>query len=280
MIYEKKDLKTDFSILLTNLVNDSSHKKELVTTSVVDDRYKNILPYKHNIPKLSNGKYINASFINIPTKENIIATQGPKLETINNFYQMIFDYDCNIIIMLCKWIENNREKCSDYINFNHLNYNFKIEKIEIKINQNSLLVQKLYVLNKVTNMTKEIYHINFLNWIDHGVPNIKESVPVFNLIFYLIFMKKKKNTPFIVHCSAGVGRTGTFIAIYILFNQIFHSPNNDFDNYNLIEFNIFNLVRQLKEMRLKLVENEEQYIFIHDFIKYCLENPEIIKPQK
>ena len=92
MIYEKKDLKTDFSILLINLVNDSSHKKELVTSSIIDDRYKNILPYKYNIPKLSNGKYINASFINIPTKENIIATQGPKLETINNFYQMIFDY--------------------------------------------------------------------------------------------------------------------------------------------------------------------------------------------
>ena len=104
MTYERKDLIDGFNYLLTKLVNDSDHKKELVLTSLIDDRYKNILPYKFNIPKLSNGKYINASWINIPYKENIIATQGPKLETINNFYQMIFDYDCNVIIMLCKWI--------------------------------------------------------------------------------------------------------------------------------------------------------------------------------
>ena len=272
MTYERKDLIDGFNYLLTKLVNDSDHKKELVLTSLIDDRYKNILPYKFNYPKLSNGKYINASWINLPYKENIIATQGPKLETINNFYQMIFDYDCNVIIMLCKWEEDNRKKCYDYLNINNLNLNFIIENIEIKMEiKDYLIVKKLFILNKETNEKKEIYHINFLYWKDHSVPDIQTSIEIFEKIFYLICIKRN-NKPLIVHCSAGVGRTGTFIAIYLLIDQIFHQPGNDIYNNNIIEFNIFNLVRQLKEMRLKLIENVEQYIFVHDYIKYCLEN--------
>ena len=279
MTYERKDLIDGFNYLLTKLVNDSDHKKELVLTSLIDDRYKNILPYKFNIPKLSNGKYINASWINIPYKENIIATQGPKLETINNFYQMIFDYDCNVIIMLCKWVENNKQKCYDYININNLNLKFIIEKIEDKIEEKDLLlVKKLYILNKETNKKKEVYHINFLDWKDHGVPNIKQSALLFERMVYLIEIKKNEK-PFIVHCSAGVGRTGTFIAIYLLYMQIFHHPENDINNNNIIVFNIFNLVRQIKEMRLKLIENDEQYIFVHEFIKYSLEHPELVSPK-
>lgn len=86
-------------------------------------------------------------------------------------------------------------------------------------------------------------------------------------IFYLISIKKE-DKPLIVHCSAGVGRTGTFIAIYLLYNQINEQLKN---NSDVIKFNVFNTVRQLKEMRLHLVENNEQYYFIHDFIKYYLE---------
>ena len=265
MTYERKELTTNFYKLI-NLINDSAHKKELVSPSSIDDRYKNVLPYKYNTPKLSNGKYINASFINIPKKETIIATQGPKLETINNFYQMIFDYDCNVIIMLCKCINN-------------LNLKFIIEKIEDKIEEKDLLlVKKLYILNKETNKKKEVYHINFLDWKDHGVPNIKQSALLFERMVYLIEIKKNEK-PFIVHCSAGVGRTGTFIAIYLLYMQIFHHPENDINNNNIIEFNIFNLVRQIKEMRLKLIENDEQYIFVHEFIKYSLEHPELVSPK-
>ena len=95
---------------------------------------------------------------------------------------------------------------------------------------------------------------------------------------YLIEIKKNEK-PFIVHCSAGVGRTGTFIAIYLLYMQIFHHPENDINNNNIIVFNIFNLVRQIKEMRLKLIENDEQYIFVHEFIKYSLEHPELVSPK-
>ena len=61
--------------------------------------------------------------------------------------------------------------------------------------------------------------------------------------------------------------------------QIFHHPENDINNNNIIEFNIFNLVRQIKEMRLKLIENDEQYIFVHEFIKYSLEHPELVSPK-
>ena len=267
--FDQKELLINYTKLSSLTTNDPEHKKKLTNPHPKDDRYKNVLPYNYNIPKLSNKEYINASFIHLPSYRNIIATQGPKKETFNNFYQMIFDYDINVIVMLCQFIENNRVKCDNYLKINELNLNFQIEMIEKKdIETKSLIVNKLYVLNKITKEKKEIYHINFLFWPDHYVPDIKKTFNDFIQIFYLIYFKKG-DKPLLVHCSAGVGRTGTFISIFLLFNEIQTQLKN---NNQTIQFNIFNVVRQLKEMRLLLVENNEQYIFIYKFVKYYLEH--------
>lgn len=181
---------------------------------------------------------------------------------------MIFDYDVKVIVMLCQFVENSKIKCDNYLEINELNQNFEIERIEKKeIESKSFILNKLYIINKSTKIKKEVYHINFLDWIDHSVPNLEKTFEGFMSIFYLISIKKE-DKPLIVHCSAGVGRTGTFIAIYLLYNQINEQLKN---NSDVIKFNVFNTVRQLKEMRLHLVENNEQYYFIHDFIKYYLE---------
>ena len=79
--------------------------------------------------------------------------------------------------------------------------------------------------------------------------------------------QKKDNKPFIVHCSAGVGRTGCFIAIYLLYCYLKQHLNDP-----IIQFNIFNLVRQLREMRLQMIQTHEQFYFIYNFVKYILEN--------
>ena len=179
---------------------------------------------------------------------------------------MIFLNDCNIIVQLCNFKENEKEKCFDYININPLNYDYKITKLNLRWKDNNFQIEELKVLNTKINKEKKVYHIFFYDWHDHGVPSVSFSLSSFLLIFDFI-NKKKNNKPFVVHCSAGVGRTGCFIAIYLL-----HYFLKDKLNEPIIQFNIFNLVRQLREMRLHLIQNVDQFYFIYRFIKYYLEN--------
>ena len=84
----------------------------------------------------------------------------------------------------------------------------------------------------------------------------------------IIDIYRSENRPIIVHCSAGVGRTGTFIALYNLYCQIIRQKNDS--TKSQIEFSIMNTVRKLKEMRAHLVENFDQYLFIYQFVDLLL----------
>ena len=268
---EPKIIEYYFNILNKFTILDNAHLIELVNIHQIEDRYSDILPYKHNCVKLSNKRYINASFIHIPTKNNIIATQGPKKETINHFWDMIFEYDCKIIVQLCNLVENDKEKCFDYININKLNYQYDITYINLRWRDYNFEIKELKVRNKTTKIEKNVYHMHFYNWDDHGIPEIRWCISTFLLMFKII--DKIKNTkPFVVHCSAGVGRTGCFIAMYLLYSQL-----KDKLNEQIIEFNIFNTVRQLREMRLHCIQNSTQFYFIYLFVKYFLEHDTVNK---
>ena len=264
-------IEQQFNILNQFTIFDKQHLEHLVPKHPYEDRYNDILPYQYNYVKLFNQPYINASFIHIPTKYNIIATQGPKKETINDFWEMIFECDCKIIVQLCNWIENDKEKCCDYTNINKINYRYEIKEINFRWRDSNVKIKELKVRNKKTKVEKNVYHMWFYNWDDHGIPDIRSSISTFLLMFKIID-KKKNNKPFVVHCSAGVGRTGCFIAMYLLYSQL-----KDKLNEQIIEFNIFNTVRQLREMRLHCIQNSTQFYFIYLFVKYFLEHDTVNK---
>ena len=170
---------------------------------------------------------------------------------------MIFEYNINVIIMLCRLSENGKEKCCDY--WSEENLSFDVQLIEEKKENINLKIRKFKVTKR--GKIKNIIQYNFIGWNDHNVPLVNEIFDVFINMFKLIDIFKG-NFPFVIHCSAGVGRSGTFITLYILYKEIEWQVNN-----SEIKFNIFNLVRKLKEMRMYLVENITQYLFLYSFME-------------
>ncbi len=194
--------------------------------------------------------------------------------------------------MLCKLEENGKEKCVEYwkpenikdstINIEH---NYSVNYTSEEINDD-ITIRTCHVLNKTTNVEKEIKQIHYGGWPDHEIPDLEDTQKdeknkknqnncYGNILFMFNFVDKLigKNptvveNPIVVHCSAGVGRTGTFIALYNIYRNILDQINDK--KSKLIFFSLMNTVRQLKEMRLYLVENDEQYKMIYQFISKLL----------
>ena len=238
------------------------------------DRYSDIKPYKHNKISINNGKgYINASPINIGKRDNyFIATQGPKPETIEDFWTMVYENNSNVIVMLCNIMEGGNIKCENYWE------KTKMKKFSVEIQNEKVfkmhIIRILILKNKEKNDERTVYQIHFTAWPDHGIPDISGGTvfQVFCEINQKVDEFNNGNNPIIVHCSAGVGRTGTFVSMYLLEKEIDEQIKA---KKEYIRFNIFNLVRKIKEMRIYMVQELVQYEFIYAYVRYLLESKNI-----
>lgn len=180
--------------------------------------------------------------------------------------------------MLCKIKEKGKEKCVEYwkdrITISVTDYVetiFKVKSTTEEINED-ITIRTCNVLNKKTNETRTIKQINYGGWPDHEIPDNLQSI-YGNILFMFNLVDKLMgigNPPVCVHCSAGVGRTGTFIALYNIYRNILSQIKDT--NKKFIIFSLMNLVRQLKEMRLYLVENFKQYELIYQIISKLLKD--------
>jgi protein tyrosine phosphatase len=247
------------------------HQNNLIQQFDNKDRYSDIKPYKYNTLQINIGKednhYINASPINIIKEKYFISTQGPKDNTVEDFWTMVDEQKCNVIVMLCNLEEAGREKCAKYWHKNMKKYTIKVQKE--KENNEIYVIRNLALINNQTKEEKKIVQIHFQGWPDHGIPD-KDDEGILQAFMEMnkIVDENKKDGPIIVHCSAGVGRTGTFISMYFLEKEIRNQLNNP--KVNNIKINIFNIVRKLKEMRLYLVQSDSQYYYIYIFVNYLL----------
>ena len=235
-------------------------------------RYSEIRTYKDNKVEIkSDNGYINASWIHIPNYRSFIATQGPLESTIEDFWVMCFDYDVKIIVMLCKLDEDYKEKCANYWDTNLANFTIVKTCDTIQLNE-GLRMRKFKITKKDNGMDKNIVQVHLTCWPDHTIPDAayNKIIDIINLVDDF-----KEKSPVVVHCSAGIGRTGTFISLYNLYHEINEQINNK--KLNEIHFSIMNLVRKLKEMRLYLVESENQYKFLYQFVNIFLKQNNIFK---
>ena len=258
---------TEFE-LLKKLIDDDKMHNDCLDRPNIYLRYRDIRPYDYNKVDISAGhQYINASWIHIPLTNYFIATQGPTPKTIEDFWIMCSQYNVDKIIMLCKLKEKNVEKCANYWDVNNIR-SFIIKKVKEEFidEDNSIILRVFQFFNIKQNTSKYIHQIHLTCWEDHGTLNNNYFDKIRALIDFID--KNKTSNPVVVHCSAGVGRTGTFISLYNIYHEIMQQIFGG--NKEIIEISVFNLVRKIKEQRMHMVENENQYFFLYLFINYLL----------
>jgi len=236
------------------------------------NRYSNVLPLEKTRVKLKlknqmeGSDYINANWIDglIPGSERAyITTQGPLQETVEDFWRMVSETGSNVIVMLTKEVENDKIKCTHYWPLEPGNM-FTFDNIrvsladEVKTFENKLVERTLQLENLDTGDWREIKHYQYLDWPDHGLP---ESAAAFRKILHKVDKVRAKKSPIVVHCSAGIGRTGTFCTVHSALEKL-HLHMKEKPN-EAPEFNVLQTVLRMREQRVGMVQTKEQYIFCY-----------------
>ncbi|XP_035504695.2 receptor-type tyrosine-protein phosphatase C isoform X2 [Scophthalmus maximus] len=229
--------------------------------NVPKNRYVDILPYDYNRVQLTtgNGKagcdYINASFIDgYKEAKKYIAAQGPKDETVSDFWRMVWEQQSSIIVMVTRCEEGNRAKCAQYWPSPERETEI-FEEFIVKLNSEGhfpdYTIRHLSLTNREKSSNREVTHIQFMSWPDHGVPG--EAHLLLKLRRRVNAFKNFFSGPIVIHCSAGVGRTGTYIGIDAMMEGLEAEGRVD----------VYGYVVQLRRQRCLMVQVEAQYILIH-----------------
>ena len=254
-----------FSGLRKDFIHDVTTGSNIVNKP--KNRFANIIPYEHSRVKLNVtgdnfSDYINACSIDGYYKpQSYIAAQGPMPNTVHDFWRLIWEKNIEHIVALTRVMEALKKKCEQYwpeLENNSCNYG----PIEVTLKRvdrfTSYDIRMLELKHKdYLDDTRTVIQFHFIIWPDHGVPIFSSSLLSFINHTKEYHIPGKQEAPLLVHCSAGVGRTGTFI---VLDYFIEHLKEND-------KINVYKMVAQLREARCLMVQTKDQFMFIHDAIQ-------------
>ncbi|XP_077970233.1 receptor-type tyrosine-protein phosphatase epsilon-like [Styela clava] len=227
------------------------------------NRYKNILPFDETRVKISpeGSGYINACYIDGHNKRRkYIATQGPLATTVNDFWQMIIEHKCYLIVMLTKEKEAGKKKCEKYWPDENKNQEFGSVLVENvhEVNYGSFIKRSFTVKsrNKGLDVTLNVYQYQFLKWPDHGAPATTSDLLRMHRAVMENYEEIGKGSPIVVHCSAGAGRTGTLIGFDILLDE----------SKSVGSIDAFACVLNMRKQRVEMVQNSDQYVLVHKLV--------------
>ncbi|XP_064194143.1 receptor-type tyrosine-protein phosphatase F isoform X14 [Anguilla rostrata] len=224
------------------------------------NRYANVIAYDHSrviltsVDAVPGSDYINANYIDGYRKQNAyIATQGPLPETFSDFWRMVWEQRANTIVMMTRLEEKSRVKCDQYWPVRGTETYGMIQVTMLDTVELATYSVRTFALYKNGSSEKrEVRQFQFMAWPDHGVPEYPTPI--------LAFLRRVKACnpadagPMVVHCSAGVGRTGCLIVIEAMLERMKHEKSVD----------IYGHVTCMRSQRNYMVQTEDQYIFIHE----------------
>lgn len=216
-------------------------KKDYIVANIFSEKNKfnNILPSDESRVKCDDRMYyINANHV----LDNYIATQQPDFNTAPDFWKMIYEKNCSLIVNLSG---NN-----SYLPFKDAIYNDYVVRSEDIIDTNIIKIKNVYI-SHIENPTyiKTVYHATFTSWPDFGVPDEREFTKLFDAINMIDYMSHIG--PIVVHCRAGVGRSGTFILIHYILKKI---RENQFPDP-------IDVLIEMRQARCNMVQEVSQFAF-------------------
>ncbi|XP_025079512.1 uncharacterized protein LOC112555363 isoform X2 [Pomacea canaliculata] len=225
------------------------------------NRYREVYPYDHSRVRLTpltddpTSDYYNACYIDGYNKERqYIAAQGPMEKTLADFLRMVWDVDCPCIVMLTNTVEMGRFKCEQYWPAEGVDV-LSVGSIKVTVSKVTTLAD--YCVRELIlerdGQTRRVAMFHYTAWPDNYAPASPWSLLDFR---FKVHQAALTNGPTIVHCSAGIGRTGTFLTLDIQLSRAEHEDSVD----------VFTCVWNLRQQRISMVQTLAQYIFIYEVL--------------
>nr|XP_048314798.1 receptor-type tyrosine-protein phosphatase-like N isoform X1 [Myodes glareolus] len=228
--------------------------------NIKKNRHPDFLPYDHARVKLkvesspSRSDYINASPIieHDPRMPAYIATQGPLSHTIADFWQMVWESGCTVIVMLTPLVEDGVKQCDRYWpdEGSSLYHVYEVNLVSEHIWCEDFLVRSFYLKNVQTQETRTLTQFHFLSWPAEGTP--ASTRPLLDFRRKVNKCYRGRSCPIIVHCSDGAGRTGTYILIDMVLNRMAKGVK---------EIDIAATLEHVRDQRPGLVRSKDQFEF-------------------
>lgn len=273
---DEEKIKSEYKALHELQSKCSKPKFETIKETFALNRYSDIVPFKYNAinldTKFSPNSYINASLCSSANLEKrFIVTQGPLDSSTEDFWGMCFSKEINLVLMLCKFRAGNRPQCSEYFPYKGGNDSFitneKIYEISLDKEENLSddLIKRIIIIKKLNNGSQKLMtHIQYTGWPDYGVPSLTTNDSLIQLLRILRKNFNETTNQIVIHCSAGVGRSGTILGLFNLIQIVnYNNKANDYER----RISVFSVVRRMREERCFMVQTLEQYVLIYEILK-------------